>query len=82
MYFIKNKAIVLKKRFYLEVKANLNNIKTRDFLVGSFTNLVLIQIEVNLEEVRIVTNSRKLLSALSYNSVLYVLLKAISNLLI
>ena len=43
---------------------------------------MLIQIEVNLEEVKIVINSRKLLSAPSYNSVLYALLKAISDLLI
>ena len=42
MYFVEDKAIVLKKRFCLEVKANLSNIKARDFLVGSFANLVLI----------------------------------------
>ena len=42
MYFIEDKAIVLKERFYLEVEANLSNIKARDFLVSSFANLVLI----------------------------------------
>ena len=42
MYSIEDKATVLKKRVYLEVKTNLNNIKARDFLVGFFTNLVLI----------------------------------------
>ena len=42
MYFIENKAIVLKERFYLKVKANLSNIETRDFLVSFFANLVLI----------------------------------------
>ena len=42
MYFIKDKAIVLKERFYLEIKANLSNIKARDFLASSFINLVLI----------------------------------------
>ena len=42
MYFIEDKAIVLKKRFYLEVKANLSNIKVRDFLVSFFANLILI----------------------------------------
>ena len=42
MYFIEDKAIVLKERFYLEVKANLSDIKAKDFLVGSFANLVLI----------------------------------------
>ena len=42
MYFIKDKAIVLKERFYLEVKVNLSDIETRDFLVGFFANLILI----------------------------------------
>ena len=42
MYFIEDKAIVLKERFYLEIKVNLSDIKARDFLVSSFANLVLI----------------------------------------
>ena len=42
MYSIEDKAIVLKKRFYLEVEVNLSDIEARDFLVSSFTNLVLI----------------------------------------
>ena len=61
------------------MRANIEDIKSSNFLLSSFYSLLKITKETNTTEVRQVLGARKSLSALGYNNVPYLILKLIGD---